>query len=200
MAGKDTLNAEDWIKAGFRALWAGGPQALRVEAIAREIKVSKGSFYWHFKNVAALKTAMLEHWKQVATFETITKVERKGTGAPAQLKALIELATGEQAAEYGGPRVEAAIRDWARFDLGVAQVVHQVETARLEFVAALFLEAGAKKPASRQNARLLYGAMIGLEQLPDSSQKRGRKDLGQLLERLLDNPKSGGKTLARQGT
>ncbi len=200
MAGKDALSAEDWIKAGFRALWAGGPQAIRVEAIAREIKVSKGSFYWHFKNVAALKTAMLEHWKQVATFETITKVERKGTGASAQLKALIELAAGGQTAEYGGPRVEAAIRDWARFDTGVAKVVEEVESTRLEFVADLFSETGAKKAASCQNARLLYGAMIGLEQLPDSSRQRARNDLGQLLERLLDNPKSGGKTLAHRGT
>jgi len=191
MAGKDSLSAEDWIKAGFRALWAGGPQALRVEAIAREMKVSKGSFYWHFKNVGALKSAMLEHWKQVATFETITKVEQKETGAAAQLKALIELATGEQAAEYGGSRVEAAIRDWARFDAGVERVVHQVETARLEFVAALFLETGEKKAASRQSARLLYGAMIGLEQLPGISRECIRTDLNWLVRRLLGEAPAG---------
>ena len=41
--------------AGFRALSAEGPQGIRVEAIARQLKLSKGSFYWHFKDVQALK-------------------------------------------------------------------------------------------------------------------------------------------------
>ncbi|NLH83356.1 MAG: TetR family transcriptional regulator, partial [Phyllobacteriaceae bacterium] len=52
MATRSTLSAEDWIKAAFRALSVGGVQAIRAEAIARDLNVSKGAFYWHFKDVA----------------------------------------------------------------------------------------------------------------------------------------------------
>ncbi|HHG91120.1 MAG TPA: TetR/AcrR family transcriptional regulator [Devosia sp.] len=187
MTKKNTLKAEDWIRGAFRALGAGGPQAIRVEAIARNMKVSKGSFYWHFRDLGTLKVAMLEHWVDIATFETIAKVAQKGEGAYAQLLSLIALATGDQSADYGGPRVEAAIREWARTEKSVAQIVEEVEAARLDFVASLFLKAGADGEASRQKARLLYGAMIGLEQLPGSEPEQVRRDLGRLLERLLDN-------------
>jgi len=47
MAKKQTLTANDWIVAGFVALTSGGPPAVKVEAIAKTLKVSKGSFYWH---------------------------------------------------------------------------------------------------------------------------------------------------------
>ncbi|WP_163317770.1 TetR family transcriptional regulator, partial [Enterobacter hormaechei] len=49
MPTRKTLSAEDWISAAFRALSQGGAQAIRAEAIARDLKVSKGSFYWHFR-------------------------------------------------------------------------------------------------------------------------------------------------------
>ena len=188
---KNTLAPEDWIKAAFRALGQGGPQAIRVEAIARDLSVSKGSFYWHFKDARALKRAMLEHWQRVATFEAIAKVEHGADEGRAQLAALIELATGGQSADYGGPKIEAAIRDWGRADPGVARIVEKVEATRLDFVAGLLCKAGADKGGCQQRARLLYGAMIGLEQLPGISRECIRTDLNWLVRRLLGEAPAG---------
>lgn len=67
MAKRNSLTTDDWIRAGFRALTSGGPQAIKVEAIARRLHVSKGSFYWHFKDLSALQGAMLAHWLHSAT-------------------------------------------------------------------------------------------------------------------------------------
>ena len=52
------LGPEDWVMAGFRALAADGPQAVRAETLARGLGATKGSFYWHFKDLAALHQAM----------------------------------------------------------------------------------------------------------------------------------------------
>ncbi len=184
MKKKITLNAGDWIKGGFRALTKGGPEAIKVEAIAREMEVSKGSFYWHFKDVGALKKAMLEHWAQLATYGTIEEIESKVGSGRERLFALVRLATGSQKEQYGGVDIEVAIRGWARFDENAAQMVKKIEMARLNFVGELFEQAGQSKEQSRQNARLLYGAMIGLEQLPGAAGIKVRKDLKALLEQL----------------
>ncbi|MCF6326485.1 MAG: TetR/AcrR family transcriptional regulator [Devosiaceae bacterium] len=185
MKKKIPLNALDWIKGGFRALALGGPQAIRVEAIARQMKVSKGSFYWHFKDVGALKTAMLENWARLATYEAIAEVEQEADEGRTRLFALIRLATGSQNEQYGGAATETAIRSWARVDKNVALVVKKIESDRLAFVSALFEDAGIETSKSIQSARLLYGAMIGLEQLPGSNRAKVRKDLEVLLEILL---------------
>ncbi|HGG65918.1 MAG TPA: TetR/AcrR family transcriptional regulator, partial [Rhodobacteraceae bacterium] len=90
---KQRLSPTDWIQAAFRALTAGGPQAIRAEAIARALKVSKGSFYWHFKDVHALKQAMLDHWQQVATQDVIDLVESGAANAKARLQLLVSVST-----------------------------------------------------------------------------------------------------------
>jgi AcrR family transcriptional regulator len=45
---------EDWIRAAGRRLAQGGAAAVAVEALARDLGVTKGSFYWHFRDRAAL--------------------------------------------------------------------------------------------------------------------------------------------------
>ena len=91
MKKKNSLEPEDWIKGGFRALASGGEQAIRIEAIAREMKVSKGSFYWHFKNLATLKKDMLEHWAKLATFDIIADLSGPEISPTKQLKLIINL-------------------------------------------------------------------------------------------------------------
>ena len=48
---------EAWIEAALQALATGGPDAIRVEALAASLGVSKGGFYWHFENRQALLDA-----------------------------------------------------------------------------------------------------------------------------------------------
>ena len=161
-----------------------------METIARQLKVSKGSFYWHFRDVGAPKIAMLNHWAQLATHGTIEKIEHVVDDGRVRLLALIALASGTNDEEYGGTAVEGAIRGWARVDGGVLSVVREIEVARLSFVASLFEMEGVERKISEQNARLFYGAMIGLEQLPGSDRKRTGKELEELLEILPGNART----------
>ena len=56
------LSVDDWIQAGFAILADGGPSALRVDALCERLGVTKGSFYWHFTDLAAYRTALVEAW------------------------------------------------------------------------------------------------------------------------------------------
>jgi AcrR family transcriptional regulator len=70
-----------WIDAGLRALGAGGPDAVRIEPLARALGVTKGGFYWHFDDRRALVEEMLDNWERVSIDEVIERVEGQG-GTP----------------------------------------------------------------------------------------------------------------------
>ena len=72
-----------WIEAGLRALAAGGPDAVRIEALARTLRVTKGGFYWHFDNRRALLDDILDAWERLVVDEVIKRIEDglgEGTG------------------------------------------------------------------------------------------------------------------------
>jgi AcrR family transcriptional regulator len=182
---RTTLTSVTWIEAAFRALTIGGLQAVRIEAIARSLKVSKGSFYWHFVNLSELKTQMLQHWKEEATDNIIALLEDTEMSASDRLRTLVEVATGDTSARYGGVMVEAAIRDWAKYDTLAEATVKAVDVERLSFLNRLFKESGFNKKASHANSVILYGALIGLGALSHSGLADLKTDLSCLLETLL---------------
>lgn len=183
MTDRRTLTPQDWIEAGFRALTAEGAKGIRAEALARSLKVSKGSFYWHFADVPTLRAAMLAHWEQAATEEIIAGAEATNAPADARILHLVQAATSDIAAPYGGRQAEPALREWARHDPIAAEAVTRVEARRLSYVKDLMIAANAKQPG--RAARLLYAAMIGMDALPGQTVEDTRKDVTLLLKRLL---------------
>lgn len=148
--------------AGFRALAAEGSGALRVEAVARDLGTTKGSFYWHFSDPADWRTAMLDYWEDMAFRRIIAALGSLPEGLP-RLRALVGIATGlEYDPAHGGAAAEPALREWARVAPQVAIVVQRVDAGRLAFVAACFAAAGSDAQAAAERARLLYATMIGL--------------------------------------
>lgn len=179
------LSQIDWIQAGFRALTVNGPQAVKAEVIARDLKVSKGSFYWHFENMPAFRDAMLAHWVALATDAVMADVDAQHADPKEQLRVLTKAMTTDISKPYGGMLVESAIRDWGRFDSAVSKVVGEVEDTRLKYLAGLFRRAGASATISRRYANIIYSALIGLEYLSHENLAKLKADLPALMELLL---------------
>ncbi|MCY7309050.1 MAG: TetR/AcrR family transcriptional regulator [Rhodoferax sp.] len=179
------LQPSDWVWAGFRALVQGGPQALRVEPIARELGTTKGSFYWHFADLAALRTAMLEAWEQVATADITAAVQQSGLPAYEQLLLLVEKVSAPPDAEAGGNAVEPAIRDWGRTDPIARQVLERVDCQRLTDLRDFFGATGLVPTAAAQAAAVFYATVIGLESLRLTAGMSMREPLRAVAERLL---------------
>ncbi len=159
------LGPDDWIKAGFRALAKGGVSAIRVESLGRDLGASKGSFYWHFLDLNALKRAMLMAWVQGATVEISHFVEQLKLPAHEALQALIMAISIIPDAELGGVGIEPAIRDWARFDADVSETVTKIDKDRIAFVSLLFIGTGLPADIAQKNAEHFYATFIGLEHL-----------------------------------
>ena len=127
---------ESWIEAALRALGDGGPDAVRIEPLARGLGVTKGGFYWHFDNRRALLDEMLETWERSVIDEVIERIERRGGDARMKLRHLFGLAGSVR----GLIRIELAIRDWARHDTSVARRLRRVDNRRMEYMRSLFGE------------------------------------------------------------
>jgi AcrR family transcriptional regulator len=178
-----SLSPEDWIAAAFRALSAGGLQAVRAEALARGLGVSKGSFYWHFKDVPSLLHVMLTHWEDQATDRILDMADAGARDAAGQLWLVADLATSDLADPYGGFHTEAAIRDWARHDPMAGAVVARVDERRLEYLEAAFARAGLDRPGMR--ARLFLSGLVGAQHLSPADLDTQRAHLRMLMGMLL---------------
>lgn len=118
----------------MRALGSAGPDAVRIEALAKALGVTKGGFYSHFDGRPALLEEMLGFWERTLIDEVIEQVEAESEDPRARLRRLFELASS-----VGDlMKVELAIRDWARREEAVAKRVRRVDHRRMEYMRALF--------------------------------------------------------------
>ncbi|MET9804867.1 helix-turn-helix domain-containing protein [Streptomyces sp. NPDC006368] len=116
-----------WVEEGLRALAEGGPDAVRVEALAKRLGVTKGGFYGYFADRDALLDAMLDSWERESTDEVIDRVEREG-GDP---KTKIQRAGMLTFSSDRLLRIDLAVRDWARRDEAVAERLRRVDNRRM---------------------------------------------------------------------
>jgi AcrR family transcriptional regulator len=169
-----------WVDASLQALAAGGPDAVRVETLAAGLGVSKGGFYWHFKNRQALIDEMLGTWEQATVDDVIARVDA-GPGDPrSKLRELFELAPSADFA------VELALRDWARRDKQIAKRLRRVDDRRLEWLRSLFGEFCPDEDEVEARTMLAYSLMIGSYFVSGKHDGKSHQDvLGLAIERLL---------------
>ncbi len=154
------MDATDWIVAGLQTLAASGVDSVRVETLARDLGITKGSFYWHFKDRAGLLSGMLEHWRRQATLKIIARLERSGLAPLEQLRQLVHLPVQGQRSSQGAA-LELAIRLWARSDPEAAQAIAEVDRHRLLHMRTLIVAAGGiDQTEAEARAFMIYAYML----------------------------------------
>lgn len=147
------LSPEKWIDAGFAALTEHGPAALAAEPMARALGTTKGSFYWHFKDVPAYHAALIRQWHSQALSEVMAQLTLDG--APdLRLRAF-----GHSILDNP---TEAALRVWAKNDTIVAASLREVDTERLTYLTHLLKSFDLRNPAF---AEAILATLIGLPQI-----------------------------------
>jgi AcrR family transcriptional regulator len=129
------LGRADWIRAAFARLAQDGIDAVRVEVLARDLHVSKGSFYWHFRDRDELAGAMLEQWDENESAWVETAADERS--AAARWAELVKHLTDD-----AHSRPEAALRDWARRDPRVAERAREIERKRRGYIAEVLEDVG----------------------------------------------------------
>ncbi len=147
---------ESWVIAAFNALYREGIENVRVERIAIELGVTKGSFYWHFKNREDLLDALIDYWEKEMT-QTVLDAAAVFHGSPEErLVNTFREIIGKERTKY-----DPAVRTWARTDTRIRKVVERVDQIRLTFLHGLFKDIGFSEQEAEVRARLMYYYVMG---------------------------------------
>jgi AcrR family transcriptional regulator len=153
---KDKMSKEAWFDAGFRRLAAQGPQGLKIMAIAEDMGVTKGSFYWHFKDLREYRTALLAEWERRFTEEIIQQSTNINGDIATKMHTAIRAAEG-----VSDRRLLLVMRTWALHDPLVAKALAHADKLRVSYMASLFRELGWGKNEASTMAGFVYSAFMG---------------------------------------
>lgn len=156
------LSRDAWLDATGRAIADGGFDNVRVLTLAKQLGVTRGSFYWHFTDHAELIASFLERWRDRRLSE-LTFLRQSGSSdeAETELRRILRLVLSEPARNTRQMRVELAVRDFARRDTYAATIVSEVDRARIDHCATLLGKVITDKEQAHDLALLLYVATIG---------------------------------------
>lgn len=153
------LDREAWIRTALAALADEGAHGLRVEVLARRCGVTKGSFYWHFKDRRDLIDGLLDTWKR-GRIADILKQTQAEPGA--ELQAIFHTIEVYAAVNNRkGILIELAVRDLARRDAAAEATVAEVDATRLDCAKRLFLACGLPEQEATARSLLLYAYVFG---------------------------------------
>ena len=147
------LDAAAWIDCALQVLTERGIDGVRVEVLAKQLGVTKGSFYWHFTDRSALLAEVLQTWRKRETLGIIERLESTHEPAMTRLSRLLRVQFDAQKAEA---EIELSIRLWARRDTHAAQALQEVDELRLRYIAKLLAEIGTDEDAIDARAVLIY--------------------------------------------
>ena len=148
MSGRD-----EWIRAAAQAMSEAGVEGVKVEALARDLSVTKGSFYWHFADRPALLEAVLDRWEEAAT-----AAMEAAAAQPTPEQRIGSLF--RQLARPTGGLSDAEVRAWGRRERAVAERVAEMERRRVVFLKEQLGAMGASLVDAHRRAEAGYLAAI----------------------------------------
>ncbi|CAI09846.1 transcriptional regulatory protein,TetR family [Aromatoleum aromaticum EbN1] len=177
------LDRDAWIVAATDVLAEEGVAGLRVEVLAKRLKVTKGSFYWHFQDRHDLLMAVLQTWRD-GRIRDIVKQTRADPGRELeQIYHVIDIYSTSRSRR--GAMIELAVRDWARRDPETAAIVAEVDDIRLRCARDLFLACAVPMEEASSRCMLLYAYVFGISLMIydkfDSDVARVKRDIADLI-------------------
>ncbi len=148
-------------------------------SIAKQLEVTKGSFYWHFSSLDAYLEGLSDHWEQSHTQEAIACVERMGGDAQTKLRHWF---MGAAASDLV---LDRAMRSWSLVHAKAEEVQKRVDQKRTDYLVALLRAAGRSKNEASTLGRWSYWAFVGYSTL--EGQAVSEKEIRLILSVLAPN-------------
>ena len=153
---KTNLHRSAWLKKALDVLFSHGFGNVKVETLARELNVTKGSFYWHFKNRNELLHQMVDWWadNQITFIDSLNVSHIDD--APNLIKSVIHFTDQTDDSHH-----DIAMREFARFEEYAATAVADIDRRRINYLNALFRAAGFDNGEALLRAQALYFYQVG---------------------------------------
>lgn len=182
---RKTLSREAWVAAATATLERKGIANVKIDRLSRQLKVTRGSFYFHFTNLKDLLTSLLEEWRlrNCRPFQSLINGE-VSDGA-----AFFDAVTGIWIREAPfSPNLDLAIRDWARSSAAIAREVKDQDDFRMALLVKAFAAMGYDRDESVIRARITYFQQIGYYATYFKEPPAERKRFRPLYSKILIGP------------
>ena len=149
---------ELWLLAARELLLDAGVEAVKIQTLAAQLKLSRASFYWFFKDRKALLSALLDLWRDKNTGNI---VKRAGSYADSLAEAVLNVSDCWFDDRLFDSKFEFAVRSWALQSPEVLAEVHEADRARIAALTAMFERFGRASISAAVRARAIYLLQIG---------------------------------------
>jgi AcrR family transcriptional regulator len=171
------LSADDWIQAGFALLADSGPNALHIAPLCARLEVTKGSFYWHFTDLQAYRTALVEAWGSLKDENRRPFENMPGVDPRERLSVMMQTLVA--------PRhwaLERTMRVWAMSDDAVLASVQRSDGQVMRAVRQAFTDYGFTPEDAATRAAVVFAAGVGFLHVSNSAQAVPQELLNRFLE------------------
>jgi AcrR family transcriptional regulator len=173
------LSVDDWVEAALELLAEEGPGGVKIDRLCVRLGVTKGSFYWHFTDLASFLAAVADRWGRGRDARQATFAELESLEPRERLARMI--------AEFGDPRewaLERAVRDWARTDPSVRERVEASDRWVFQAIRRVFLDLGFDAADADIRAKMLFYTGVGWIHAEPQGQRGARRQRDRMLEIL----------------
>ena len=149
---------EDWLDLALSVLAVEGVANVTVLNLSERLEVSRSSFYWYFKNRDELLDALLDRWDRLNTRSIVNEANER---AATVNEAVCNVFRCWVNPAIFSPRLDFAVREWARRSASVRRSLDRSDRVRTEALKALFVRFGYDDEDALVRARVLYYMQIG---------------------------------------
>lgn len=148
---------EGWIEIAYQALIESGVDAVKIMPLARQLGLSRTSFYWFFTDREDLLAALLDGWEARTTKPMIAATQRY---AETKAEAMLNVLSCYLSSEFD-QKLEFAVRSWALQSADVAARIEEADRVRLASLEAMLRKWGCDAMEADVRARTIYLVQIG---------------------------------------
>ena len=147
-----TLSRVEWLENALNAVSRTGGAKLRIDSLVKKVGVTKGSFYWHFKNRDDFVRSLIDYWHARYTLTVSDYLDDFEGSAEDKLRKLMEMVFVEQLTRH-----DLAVRSWAIAEPKLQRLVKRTDDYRLNYLRRLFLGIGFDKDGADLRSRVFLG-------------------------------------------
>ena len=148
-AKRNRASREVWLTAAYEIFVADGIEAVKIMTLAKTVNLTRTGFYWHFKDLSDLHTAIIDIWQ---TRNTGVILDRCAAPAHSLCSALFNLIDCWIDDTLFDAPLDLAIRNWGRNDANLQSLIDQSDRKRLNAVKSLFERFGRTGDAAHYRA------------------------------------------------
>jgi AcrR family transcriptional regulator len=182
------LEREDWLAIARKTLIEEGISAVRVERLAKALGVTRGGFYWRFRNLEELLALLVEDWRG-SNGRALFAILGQAKTLSERFDEVVRIWLDERG--YS-PAWDTAMRVWGRVSPHVRAAVQAVDAERIAVLQTMFQDDGLSEDAALVRARILYYHQMGYYALDVHESRKRRQELLPVYKAALTGADPGG--------